>query len=200
MTATVDLIVLAQSNILSERYGIPCYDTRFILTYFIDSSGTYHNPHCDKGVFLDTLFGNGPKRYGLKTYKKVTYVKAPPRRKVGTTYSVFRNEFLGNMEVSQREKRKHRKEMRKEFPYVPPKLPEGALSIEEFLSVLSQFADNSEVWSLHNSRPMYGFLRELGGESFLVMPIIGIGLSREFPEYFGGRLGASTIIGFWGIP
>ena len=178
MTATIDLLLL---GLESERIGKPhngnYYEPKWCILGFTDTHGIWGSgpggsntvrPESTKGQFLDILFGDGPKRHGLKTYRPTTIIGRgnESRRDPNKWYFVRETQILQALKKVGVKTR-------------------TALRLEEFLEIMSAVPRGTDFWVPDNVvPPMFGFLENLPTESLLVLPLIGVGLRHELPELF----------------
>ncbi|MCA9354556.1 MAG: hypothetical protein KC877_03500 [Candidatus Kaiserbacteria bacterium] len=162
MTATIDLVLLGLEHTIQPY--VPRLEVKTLLLDFSDTHGMCSETMIHKRMLIDSLFGDGPKRYNLQTYTKIRLVK---RRPMSPTNAHLRlREDMIATKVRQ---------YRGNDLY--------ALSLKEFLErVRAVPRSDYNFWTINSTLPAIAYLEALTGQNLWAIPLIGGGLHRHL-EY-----------------
>ncbi len=178
MTATVDLLVL---RLVRGAEEVPIYEPSWLFVSYADTSGLwkpYDAPeefrNHAKGQIIDAMFGDGPKRYGLKSarpvslveyqYGKQTRLIPDTETKDGVYHYVTRCDLTDYLQMKY--KNKHDSVFQ-------------AFSLTDFAPFVAEVIRTTDSqYENEQTKGMNGYLQTLAPERHLLLPIIGQGLHQ----------------------
>ncbi len=178
MTATVDLLVLKKVLDADD-----VYEPEWLLAHYVDTAGLWKEGKDrelefqanGKGIIIDALFGDGPKRYGFNTTRPVVLVDYNYRRQETFSFVTRKNtkdhHVVIHTSLTECLQRVYGEGRNPSF---------RALSLLEFVTFLQTIPLTDMENCRDSTVPMNAFLVALKSEGRLLLPVIGMGLAYEF--------------------